>query len=348
LLSDRQYTTVYDHPAFIPHAVPPAPRLQFPGGQPLPGLGEVLFLPLEELATLPLGYLNLLCATLLPDTADLNIPACMRTLSAWTQRVHRETDRQLWKFRQRPGDFENSEAYFRVLVMITVLQRDCGVTYDRNCVNVKTFATAREGFIHGLLSGDKKGTCANMPVLYAAAGRALGYPIYLAAAKGHVFCRWQNARTGERFNIEASGHGVTTPPDAHYAHWPRPITEAEVRHGIFLRNLDPAEELAHFMATRGHCLLDRGHVLDAIVAYGHAHRLAPTDPTCMSFLLAAINREIDLRAEGKLPCSYREAEVFNRTDCPPLARYVIDVRYNTRAGGVNPAADIQGRVISHD
>jgi hypothetical protein len=97
-----------------------------------------------------------------------------------------------------------------------------------------------------------------MPVLYASIGRNLGYPIYIVCAKGHLFCRWQSVKTGERFNIEASGRGLNTFPDDHYTKWPRPIEPAEVHHGVFLRNLEPVEELGCFMATRGHCLRDEG------------------------------------------------------------------------------------------
>lgn len=206
-VSDRRFTTVFDHPAFAPNAVPSAPQLQMPSGALLPTLGQVLFLPMEDLARLPLGYVNLLCATMLPDAADLDIPACMRTLIEWAGVVRVETERQMDKFRRAPADFEDSEAYFRVLVMVTVLQRDLGVTYDPDCINQREFKSSREGFLHGLLTGDRTGTCANLPVLYAAVGRLVGYPIYLVAAKGHFFCRWHNARTGERFNIEASGRG---------------------------------------------------------------------------------------------------------------------------------------------
>jgi hypothetical protein len=342
-LSNR-LTTVYDHPAFVPHAIPVPGKLRFPDGSLAPGLGEVLFMPLDELTRLPTGYLNLLCATALPDTADLDIPACMRTLHEWTDLVHRETDRSMYRFHRNPSDFENSEAYYRMLVLITVLQRDLAVRYDPDCIKSPIFKSSREGFIHGLLTGNKTGTCANMPVLYAAVGRRLGYPIYLVTAKGHIFCRWHNARTGERFNVEASGHGLGTPTDDHYTEWPRPITKEEVHHGIYLRNLDSAEELALFMATRGHCLRDKGHMLDSIVAYSHAHRLAPTDPVCMAFLLGALNREIDLRTKKELPCSYRQAEIFKRKDCPPLAQYTIDPRYMDRAAGVNIDTSKPGRL----
>jgi len=46
----------------------------------VPTLGEILFWPLNELARLDLGFKNLVCATALPDTMDLDIHACLKKL----------------------------------------------------------------------------------------------------------------------------------------------------------------------------------------------------------------------------------------------------------------------------
>jgi len=332
----RPLISVYNLPTVVPNVIPTAPNLRFRDQRPAPSLGEVLFLPLDVLRAIPVGYLNLICGTMLPDTVNLDVPACLRTLGDWTALVKRETETQLYRFRRNPAEYRNSEAYFRILVMITVLQRDLGVTYDPECTKTTIFKSSREGFIHGLLTGDRRGTCANMPVLYVAIGRMLGYPLYLTNARGHLFCRWHSARTGERFNIEGSGVGLTTNSDDYYCTWPHPLTAAEVHHGIFLRNFDPAEELGCFMATRGHILEDRGHILDAIVAYSHAHRLSPVDPSCMAFLLKLLNKEIDLRRDGKIPSSYRQAENFTPEIYASAARFVIDDRYAHRATGAIP------------
>jgi len=332
----RPLISVYNHPTFVPSVIPPAPDLRFRDQRQAPSLGEVLFLPLDLLRAIPVGYLNLICATMLPDTVNLDIPACMRTLGEWTAMVKRETEKYLFQFRRNPAEYENSEAYFRILTMITVLQRDLGVTYDPECTKTHIFKSSREGFIHGLLTGDRRGTCANMPVLYLAVGRALGYPLYLTHARGHLFCRWHSVRTGERFNIEGSGVGLTTNSDDYYCSWPRPITEAEVHHGIYLRSFDPAEELGCFMATRGHILQDRGHVLDAIIAYSHAHRLSPMDPSCLGSLIDMLNKEIDLRRDGKMPTSYRQAENFKPEIYASASRFVIDDRYIQRKTGTIP------------
>lgn len=333
LVKRRPLISVYSHPSFVPDPIPPAPDLRFKDQRPVPPLGEVLFLPLNALCSIPVGYLNLACATLLPDTLNLDIPACMRTLGEWTALVRRETETRLYQFRRRPAEYQNSEAYFRILMMITVLQCDLRITYDPRCTKTPFFKSSREGFIHGLLTGDRTGTCANMPVLYLAIGRMLGYPLYLTHARGHLFCRWHSSRTGERFNIEGSGIGLTVNSDDYYCTWPRPITAAEVHHGIYLRSFDPADELGCFMATRGHVLQDRGHVLDAIIAYSHAHRLAPMDPNIMGFLLDMLNKEIDLRRDGKMPTSYRQAENFRPDIYASPARFAIDDRYLQREIG---------------
>jgi hypothetical protein len=278
------------------------------------------------LSQFQIAHLNTLCASSLPGAGDLDVDGCLHTLAAWTAIVHDETERQLRQFMRNPADFQNSEAYFRVLVMITVLQRDLGIRYDPDSINKRTFGTSREAFINGLLTGEKTGTCANMPVLYAAVGRNLGYPIYLVCAKGHFFCRWQSIKTGERFNIEASGHGLSTFSDEHYMTWPRPINPAEVAEGIYLRNLEPAEELAHFMALRGHCLRDASHLHDAIVAYSHARRLAPADPVLFSFLVGSLHCEIAERAKGVLPTTPRQADEFRRRTRSRVTTYAIDDR----------------------
>jgi hypothetical protein len=294
---------------------------------PVQSLGEMLFLPPQEIARLPVGFTNLLCATNLPDTANLNLTQCFHTLILWVDNVRSATERQLFRFHQHPSEYQNSEAYFRVLVLITVLQRDLGVTYHPNLKDATernlSHQTSRELFLHGLLDGDKLGTCANMPVLYAAVGRMLNYPIYLVRAAGHVFCRWHDNSTGERFNIEGSGRGLNTHPDSYYQSWPQPLSPLEVQNGVFLRNLDPAEELSLFMSLRGQFLEDTGYLHEAITSHAHALQLAPADPVAQSYLINATQRERDLKQTGQLPRSYFQAEEQNAKAGKQLHRFVL-------------------------
>ena len=63
--------------------------------QTAPSLGDALSMPIQDLSRLSLDFLNLLCASDLPDTADLDIDGYLKKLAAWTQHVHHETDRNL-------------------------------------------------------------------------------------------------------------------------------------------------------------------------------------------------------------------------------------------------------------
>jgi len=309
----------------------------------IPTLGEMLFWPVNDLARLDLGFKNLLCATGLPDTMDLDIHACLKKLHEWAMHVKAETERNMHRFQSNPGDYQNSEAYYRVLMMITVLQQDCGVRYDPDSIKSQLFLDSSEGFMHGLLQG-KGGTCSNMPVLYAAVGRKLYYPIYLCFAKGHIFCRWATRDGRERFNIEATNQGLNCFPDDHYMEWPKKIAPKQVYLGFYLRNLDPDEEVALFMSTRGHCLKDRGHHLDAIVAYAHAHRLGPTDPGHFANLMTAIYEEHRAHSKGKLPNCYREWEEFNKIARPqPMLNVLNDIflRVDKKRPPFRPTRPIQ-------
>lgn len=141
---------------------------------------------------------------MLPDTHDLDIPVCMKTLTEWTAAVKSETARCFHQFERAPHKYQNSEAYFRMMMLVTVIQQDFGVTYDPGCRDTFVFKSSRKGFIHGLLTGDRQGTCANMPVLYATIARNLGYPVYIVSAKSHFFNRWHTRDGRVRLNIEAS------------------------------------------------------------------------------------------------------------------------------------------------
>lgn len=70
---------------------------------------------------------------------------------------------------EAPAEYENSWAYFRTLVLITVLQRDLGLRYNPAKVPDDAPFEPADVFIHGAIQG-KGGTCASLPVVYAAIG----------------------------------------------------------------------------------------------------------------------------------------------------------------------------------
>ncbi len=259
-----------------------------------PELWRVAAMTDEELAAVDIAYINLLCATGLPGSESLNIPQCRQTLDQWAALVQRQTEKYLYKFQQNPKEYEGKEGYFRMLMLVTVLQQDLGVHYNMDRVREVDFKRSQDLFIHGMINNKNGGTCTSMPVLYTAVARRLGYPVRLVLAKAHVLCRWDDGTV--RFNIEGSGVGMNSHPDKHYLTWPYPITAPEIERGEYLRSLTPREELALFLAGRGHCLDENGQEAEAYVAYAHAHELAPKQPENLVFLRRALRETIDLQA----------------------------------------------------
>jgi hypothetical protein len=225
--------------------------------------------------------LNLLCAQGLCPTNEPDLRACQATLEDWAARVRSETDRQQYRFSRNPAEFENSPGFFRMLMLCVVLAEDYGIHYDEQRragpatthADDRFFAGPASVFIHGLLGPERKGTCSSLPVLYVAVGRRLGYPLKLATTRGHLFVRWEGQ--GERFNVEATAHGLSRFDDDYYRHWPFEVGPDEEAAQGYLRSLTAPEELAAFLSIRGMCLQDLGRLPEASAAFAAAARLAP-------------------------------------------------------------------------
>jgi hypothetical protein len=242
----------------------------------------LLTLPSDQISQHDLAEMNLICATGLPGSEDLDISQMLQTLNHWSEQASITTNRSLLRFRADPAQFGGTEAWFRILMLATTLQRQFNVHYNPDRIaNPHVWNDARDSFIHGILGPQRAGTCSSLPVLIAAIGRRLGYPLKLALAPGHVFCRWDTPQ--ERFNIEFHPEGLNSHPDEHYKQWPErwsPEMEAqEKRHPTWLLSLSPPEELALFAATRAYCLDAAGRHAEAAVAIRAAHRLAPNHPS---------------------------------------------------------------------
>jgi len=246
--------------------------------------------------------MNLLCAQGLPGADGLNLNACLAQLDEMAARVRSETRRHLYRFQKNPAEFENSEGFFRMVMLAVVLAEDFGVRYAPGKMGTAAearmgdgfFADAQDVFLQGLLGRRTsspspnpeervtaaegrlplaRGTCSYLPVLQVAVGRRLGYPLKLVTTKGHLFVRWEDAQ--ERFNIEAAGQGVNRFTDDYYRHWPLEVTPAEEAAEGYLKSLTPPEELAVFLSIRGMCLREAGRLPEAAEAFAAAARFAP-------------------------------------------------------------------------
>ena len=234
-----------------------------------------------------IAHWNLLLASNLPGSENLDIDHLLRKLDDWTRQVQRETERGYYRFLQNPAEFNYSQGTYCILVLISVLERDLGVCYNPARISDPTFqdpysidpdvSNSADMFIHGLLDGPG-GSCASMPILYTAVGRRLGYPMKLVEAPGHLFSRWDDLdgtfnNIREYFNIDAAGQGFVSHPDDHYRQWPRPWTDTEQKHDWYLKSLTTEEEIAAMLATRGSCLEDNHRVAEAFMCFHWAYQL---------------------------------------------------------------------------
>jgi len=244
-------------------------------------LATLITLPASQLAGYDTALLNLLCASAVGKGEEIGAAQYSQILDQWTARVKSETERHLYRLRKHPAEYENSEGYFRMLMMAVVLHEDFGVRYNPQRIMAPEQMSASDGFfanpedvfLHGLLGPRRMGTCSSMPVLYVALGRRLGYPLKLVTTKGHLFVRWESE--SERFNLEATGRGMNRHDDEHYRHWPFELTDQEIEAHGYLKSLTPSDELAVFLSIRGQCLVEAGRLAEAAKSFNDAARLSP-------------------------------------------------------------------------
>ena len=244
-------------------------------------LKDLLALSPVKLDRVDIALMNLLCAQGLPGAEELNVDECLATLDQWARHVKSETERNFHQFRDNPANFENSEGYFRMLMMAAVVYEDFGVRYNPQLISApdqisngdRFFADSRDILIHGMLGPRRLGTCSSMPALYVALGRRLGYPLKLVSTKAHLFIRW--VEPGEHFDLEATGKGMNRYSDEHFKQWPFSVSDEEIKAEGYLQSMTTAEELAVFLTIRGMCLREAGRMDEAIAAHAAAYQFAP-------------------------------------------------------------------------
>ena len=236
----------------------------------------------EFLASLDIAAVNLACAKGLPGADGLDIPTCLDKIDDWSEKVRQATSRNYDRFNREPHLFDRSLGKFHMTVLCSTLQRECGVHYSPERANDPGDARdSADRFIHGIMHG-AGGTCASLPVLYAAVGRRLGYPLRIVQGARHLFLRWDDSESQsplarDRFNIEATAIGFVSHPDRFYEHWPFPHPDPDVDPRHYLRSLTPREELANFLCIRSIVLMDNGQFVQAIQPAAWARQLAPGD-----------------------------------------------------------------------
>lgn len=224
-----------------------------------------------DLHRLDVGAVNLACAVGLPGADRIDEHRCVGWLDMAADYTGRYTERAFYRFLELPSAYGHSAGYFRVLCLITALQRDLRLRYNAAKIPDDIPLDTADTFIHGAIQGDG-GTCASLPVVYAAVGRRLGYPIRLVQSPCHFFARWEGE--GDRFNIETTGRGLTCWTDDEYRHGKHRASPIQEKDGRLYASQTPREEVAGFLAQRAFRWQEFGDHHEASESFLHAAILA--------------------------------------------------------------------------
>jgi len=296
-------------------------------------LTQLLALTPAQLEKCDVARMNLLCAEGLRGSEDLDIQQCLDTLGQWTRHVEDETMRNYHRFLNHPEDYNNSVAYYRMMMLATVLQEDFNAHYDperaipqllgqRESNNV-FFADSKDVFIHGLLGGERHGTCSSLPVLYVAVAQRLGYPVDLASAEEHLYLRYEEGTN--HLNVDAAGEGFITHPDDEYRKWPHALTDEEIKTYGYLQPMSHKQILGAFLTMRAMNFTSARKFDEAADSWAAASRYLPSTPVLERIMEMAKERADDVhKAE-------RWDELWDAVVTQPIPEDALDYFQNRQA-----------------
>ena len=260
-------------------------------------LAQLLALPPEQLEKVDIARMNLLCAEGLTGAETLDVQQNLDTLESWARHVEEETTRNYHRFLDRPEDYNNSEAYYRMIILATVLQEDFGVHYDperampqllgKRESNDVFFGDASDIFISGILGDQRHGTCSSLPVLYVAVAQRLGYPVDLASTEEHLYMRYEEGTN--HLNVDAAGEGFITHADDEYKKWPHSLTDEEIKTYGYLQPMSKRQVLGAFLTIRAANLTSAKKFDEAADSWEAASHYLPPTPVLLKIVAMAKN-----------------------------------------------------------
>ena len=221
--------------------------------------------------------LNLLVAKGLPECSSIDIAACKRQVDGWADEIRAElaanphgfeNDRGKWGTRRR----------FELAVMGSVLMEDRRIGY----VDRVSHSNAGHKFAHGVLQSGA-GTCATLPVIWAALGRRLGHPISIAQVPEHLYCIVDDGQ--EKINLETTGSAhLSMNSDERMR---RMCPPELVANGTFMRPFSNRELIGIFVGLRAEVWEAKGDFEKALSDYQRAHEIVPGNAVIAGNLMRA-------------------------------------------------------------
>jgi len=295
-------------------------------------LAQLLALPPEQLEKCDIARMNLLCAEGLRGSENLDLQQCLETLDRWSQHVEDETMRNYHRFLAHPEDYNNSKSYYRMMMLATVLQEDCHAHYNperalpqlrgQREANDVFFADAGDIFIHGLLGGERHGTCSSLPVLYVAVAQRLGYLVNLASAEEHLYLRYEEGTN--HLNVDAAGEGFITHPDEEYRKWPHPLTDEEIKTYGYLQPMSHKQILGAFLCIRAASLTSAKCFDEAAQTWTAVSRYLPSTPVLENIIARAKERAENIHKADRWDELWDQVLTQPIPDGEPKTQYFLD------------------------
>ena len=216
-----------------------------------PSLGQFLCLSDEELRNSDPLVMNLVVAKGIPCFAELDVGHYVRLVDGWASDIRKRLAGAEAQFYRSPADWKNDIRFFRLGIVCWYIDEVLKITYPDELANAedRLYADPLDVFLNGLIDR-RRGSCASMPALHVAIGWRLGWPVSLACANNHLFCRFDDVEVTHNIEATAFGRGgFRSHPDEYYRQQYR-IPEIAVACGSDLRAVTAREMLGLFIAIR--------------------------------------------------------------------------------------------------
>jgi len=152
-----------------------------------------------------IAEVDLRCSLGLIENIDHLYRDCLGLIGEWSTQLVDYTNNNYRLFESEPESFENSHEMYQAIAMVQFVQTALRVHYNMEFAEGEYNAIdSRNLFLTGVLTGHG-GTCVTLPVLYAALGQRVGYPIAVASNWEHFYCVWGEGPNS--FCLEAAGNG---------------------------------------------------------------------------------------------------------------------------------------------
>jgi hypothetical protein len=220
--------------------------------------------------------INLLVARGIPACRDLPIESYQRTADGWAVDLASRLAVFEDQFHESPDAWKNDIRFFRLGVLCWYLAEILGIRYreDQRELQAISYTDPSDLFVHGVMD-TRQGTCGNLAALHVAIAWRLGWPLHLACAGPHIFCRYDDGEVVH--NLEATNNsqrGFQSHPDEHYQE-SRGVPDVAIKCGSDLRAISPRQMLGLFIGLRGRHREDLGLLAEAETDYLLARTLFP-------------------------------------------------------------------------